>query len=170
MATNERPAPRTFLFNATHLNITNDPTNQPPPASLNLLAARQHTKAAWEAFEVAENALVRTDEEVHNEVMNYSSTVLRRIATLPEYEEQKVRFTPRIHEPRVAEVEACCRVLETSAQAPEVAANMEPETVEARATMKVDLVVIRSCLETTREILRTVQIQLERARRALDPS
>jgi hypothetical protein len=170
MAQSKRPKPRIILFDANHLNIATNPANPPPPASTILLAARQQTKAAWEAFEAAENALVMTDEEVHAEVLNYISSLRPRCATNPETEAEKARLTSRIHVPRIETTEACCQELEINAQALENATFKKPVTMEAQATMEIDLVVIRSCLATTREIVRTAQIQLDQARRTLNSS
>jgi hypothetical protein len=169
MAQSKRPQPRTILFDATHFNIAINPAKPPPPASTTLLAARQQTNAAWEAFEAAENALVQTDEEVRAEVLNYISSLPRR-ATNPAIEAEKAHLTSRIHVPRIETTETCCHELEINAQALEDAAFQEPETVEAQATMKIDLVMIRSCLAKTREIVRIAQIRLDQARRTLKPS
>jgi hypothetical protein len=166
MAHNQVPERKDRLFNAPHLNITIDSNNPPPVASDALLAARRQTKLAWEAFETAENAIVRTEEDVHAEVLNYISSEPRRPTQL-QINVENARFTVRICERRIAETEASCQVLERNIQALEAAARKEPRTIEARATLEVDVEVIEKTIATTREMILTAQAQLASARLVL---
>jgi len=165
MAQNGNPDRRDRLFNATHLNIAIDSDRPPPAASTFLLAIRQQTKTAWEAFEAAENRLITLDDDVHAEVLEFISS--HRSATTAQLQVARARLTMRIYEPRITEAESCCYELDKSVGALEEAAVKEPRTVEAQATMKVDMEVIKSSLATTREIIHAAQAQLNGARSVL---
>lgn len=167
MAGNGRPEARIILFDAAHLNITIDPSNPPPPASDTLIAARQQAKTAWEAFEAAENALSRTDDEVQEAIDEYASSIYPQRPAGAGWQAAKARATSRIHPPLIQQIEVCCQELDTAVQALKDAALKEPETVEARATMEVDLEVIQKGLETTREMIRTAHFQLDKVRQVL---
>jgi hypothetical protein len=149
-------------WSAPHLDIEIDPNNPPPTASQSFTEIRQQAENIWNDFETAEKALVPLDDEVHANVLDYISSHPRAIA--PEIIMERSRITMRIHPPRIAETELRCRELENAITELEQAALREPETVEGRATLELDVGVMRRCLETTRAIIEVAHSQLGKAR------
>ncbi|KAF2823274.1 hypothetical protein CC86DRAFT_409196 [Ophiobolus disseminans] len=162
MAQHELSERKDMVFDATHLNIPIDLNNPPPSASMSFLKIQQQVKTTWDAFEVVENSLVRLDDNVHAEVLNYISS--HRSATKAQLQVQRARLTVQLHEPRIVQAEGACRELERTARLLEEAARKELTTVEARAALEIDVPVIRNCLATTREIIGVAEAQLNGAR------
>jgi 7,8-dihydro-6-hydroxymethylpterin-pyrophosphokinase len=76
----------------------------------------------------------------------------------------------RLHPPRRSETELRCQELAKAIIGLEQAAIREPETVEARATLAIDIEVMRRCLTTTQAIIEVAHIQLRKAEDMLTSS
>jgi hypothetical protein len=153
---------------ASHLEITIDSNDPPPAATLAFTHLRQQTEDIWQKFEAAEKSLIPLDDMVNEEVLEYVSAHKR--ATGPELKIERARFTIRLYEPRVTEAEVWCKELKNAIPPLEEAALKELKTVEGRATLQIDVGVMRKNLATTWDILQVAQVQLQRARSILDPS
>lgn len=150
---------------ASHLEVTIDPNNPPPTASPAFTTLREKVENIWKEFEAAENALTELDDDVNNEVLDWVSSHQR--ATGPEVRKERTQITTRLHEPRIAEAERCWRDLEAAFKALREAAVKEPETIEAQATLEIDVKVMSDSLGTVRDIIEVAQIQLDAARSML---
>jgi hypothetical protein len=148
-------------WSAPHFEIEIDPNNPPPTASQSFTGIRQQAENIWNNFEAAVKALVPLDDEVHASVLEYVSSHPR--ATTLEIRMERSRITMRLHPPRIAELELRCRELENAITELEQAALREPETVEGRATLELDVGVMRRCLATTRAIIEVAHSQLGKA-------
>jgi predicted transport protein len=153
---------------AAHLNIAIDPNYPPPKISTTFSSIRQKVRSTWENFEAVEERLVRLDEEVHNELLKYISAHQR--ATPQQVQVKKNRLTICMYEPPITEAETCSRELERGIGDLEEAAKKEAETVESRATLEIDIGVMRNCLKTTRDIVDAARVQFEQARKSLEVS
>jgi hypothetical protein len=146
---------------ASHLEVELDPNNPPPHASPSFVEIRQQASSIWKAFEAAENDLVQLDDKVLEQILEYISSHQR--ATAEELEVERSRITIQIHQPRIVEAVSRCQELEEMVTLLEQAALREPETVEARATLKIDVGVMRKVLETTQKTIQVAQIQMNKA-------
>jgi hypothetical protein len=153
---------------AAHLDITIDPNNPPPEMSIAFASIRQNVHSTWEKFEAAEEHLARLDEEVHNELLNYISS--HQHATPQQVQAKKNSLTIRMYESPIAEAETCYRELERGIKDLEEAARKEAETVEGRATLELDIKVMKNCRKTTREIIDAARMQFDQARKSLKTS
>jgi hypothetical protein len=105
---------------------------------------------------------VQIDEDVNEKILNYVSS--HQCATAQELNVERSRVTIRIHGPQIAKTESCFQEMADMVKVLEQAALREPETIEGRAMLDIDVGVMRGCLATTREIIQVAQTQLERAR------
>lgn len=153
---------------ASHLEITIDSNDPPPPATLAFTNLRQQVQDIWQKFEAAEKVLIPLDDRVNEQVLEYVSG--HRRATGPELKIERARVTTRIYEAPVVEAEACCDELDNAIPALEKAAQKEPKTLEGRATLELDIEVMRKTLATTRDILHVAHVQLQKARSILNPA
>jgi hypothetical protein len=80
---------------------------------------------------------------------------------------ERARITVGLHVPRITEAKCGCRDLETAIEALEKAANEGPTTIEAMATLRIDLGLMKSGLATTQKTIQVAQIQLDQARTSL---
>lgn len=153
---------------ASHLEIAIDSNDPPPAATLAFTNLRQQVQDIWQNFETAEKELIHLDDRVNEQVLEYVSG--HRCATGPELKIERARFTTRLYESPVVEAEACCDELENAISALEEAAQREPKTLEGRATLELDIEVMRKNLATTRDILHVAHVQLQQARSILNPA
>jgi hypothetical protein len=73
----------------------------------------------------------------------------------------------RLHEPAIAEAEHWCNELESGIEALEAAARKEPDTLEGRAAVEIDVPVMKNGLATTLEIADAARAQLRVAKGVL---
>jgi hypothetical protein len=155
-------------WSAPHLEIDIDPNNPPPTASQSFIDIRQQGANIWAKFEASEKALIPLDDEVNAEVLNYVSSHPHAKAT--DIRVERSRITMRLYLPRIAENELRCQELVKAIIALEQSALKEPETVEARATLEIDIDIMQRCLTTTRVIIEVAGIQLAKAEDMLKDS
>jgi hypothetical protein len=118
----------------------------------------QQTADLWKKFEAAEKALISIDDELNAEVLDYVSSHPRIKAT--DIQMERSRITMRLHPPRTSETELRCQELAKAIIGLEQAAIREPEAVEARATLAIDIGVMRRCLTTTQAIIEVAHVRL----------
>jgi hypothetical protein len=152
---------------ASHLEVKLDPDNPPPTASPSFIKIRQQACDIWKAFEAAENALVQLDDKVLEHVLEYISSNQR--ATAEELETENSRITIQICESLIAEAVPRSQGLEEVVNLLEQAALREPETVEGRATLKIDVEVMRKALAITLKTIQVAQIQMDKVISKLNP-
>jgi hypothetical protein len=150
----------------SHLDITIDSLNPLPAVSQGFTRIREQATIAWTNFETAEVLVVQLDDKVDTDILNY--VTLNPRVNASDLRLKKAHFTIFRYEPRIQEAQTRCHQLEDTIKALEDAALKEPETLEGRVTLEIDVEVMRSCLATTREIVQVAQAQLNEAKRTVN--
>jgi hypothetical protein len=158
---------RTGRSITSHLDISINSLHPLPAASQAFTQIREQTTTAWDDFETAENLVVQLDDEVDTDILEY--VALHPRVDAPDLKIKKAHFTIHRYEPRIEGAETRCQQLEDNIKALEDAALKEPETLEGRVTLEIDVEVMRKCLATAREIVQVAQVQLTKAKVILNP-
>lgn len=148
-------------FRAGHLDITHDLKHPLPPSSESFRALRAKVKILWQVFEKAGEALVSVDDSILKEVLAYRAAHPR--STNAQLLQERFHRVAATYEPLITKAELYCSELSDGIAALEEAATKEAETVEARATMEIDLPIFKTALATTLDIIAVAKVQLAQA-------
>lgn len=150
---------------ASHLEITIDSNNPPPAASQAYIDVRQHVASLWTSFEAAESSLLPLDDDINQGIREWLPTHPK--VTGPEIRMERARITLRLYVPRIEEADTCWGNLKEGIKTLEEAAKNEPETIEGRATIEIDIKVMNDNLGTVQQIIQCAKVQLEKAKALL---
>jgi hypothetical protein len=155
-----------ITFQAPHLDVSYNPDNPPPAASSAFIAVRNEVKSIWEQFNAAVRSLVALDDKINEGVLSYISE--NRRATRQKLWHERCRLTLEYQEIAISKTQEWCRELQRAIEALQAAADKEAQTLEAQATFRIDVGVMKDNLKTSLDIIEEAKAELQKAKGGLE--